>query len=149
MASRNIRHTLTVLGLARGLSDSLVAIYLERKQNKTALELLERIRVRCNAAFDMWPDRLNAKEIKNINKRMSVLEGHILGVGQPPAVLTAMALALLSDLHDNVSGKKRERVRELIRAYNRLNHYFDRRLDKFEYYDTAAAAVDKLYSIPA
>lgn len=145
MASKATRKALLALGIAHGVTDSIEASYREAgRQSKTVDQMLERIRYTCQRGFNLWPERLNQKELNRISKEMDVLEGTIIGSETTFPVLTSTALALLSDLRGKANKDKRDVLDRLLSLYWQMHKYFDRRLDKWGAYDTAKNAVNRL-----
>jgi len=150
MASKATRKALLTLGIAHGITDSIEAAYAEAgRQSKTIDKFIERIRYTCQRGFDLWPDRLDKKELSKISKQMEVLEGSVIGSETTFPVLTSTALALLSDLRDRANSDKQQVLDRLLSLYWQMHRYYDRRLDKWEDYDTARDAAKKVSEVMA
>lgn len=144
MASKNVRHALTIIGLAHGLADSIEQSYSDGAP-KTVRSMTDSVRARCHECFNLWPDKLDKREIKRINDRMNVLDIVVREAHGSAAAYTSMALALLSDLHDVVGTRKRQAISRLLSVCQRLHRYYDRRLDRWQDYDAARDAVMAMY----
>ncbi len=139
MASRSTRHALTCIGLAHGIADSIEQSYPDPP--RTVRAHVDRIRSRCMDCFALWPDPLERRELNAISGRMEALEHTIIDGRTDVAVMTSVALALLSDLHDVVRPGKRSAIAHLLSACQQTHRYYDRRLDKWAAYDAARDAV--------
>jgi len=151
MASKNIRHAYTVIGLAHGIADNLELAHKGRPRNKTVINFVRQTRERCQDCFNLWPDRITPEEKAKIEARMQVIEDIATTDNKHDvSVLTSLALGLLNDLHDQMTKpKKQETLNRLMTTYNRMHRHWDRHLDKWTAYDLANHAIKKINEIPA
>jgi hypothetical protein len=149
MASKSTRHAITVISTAQGVTQSIADSY-PAGPPKTVNAMLSRIKKACGKCFDQWPEKIDAKDIKRIRKRIDAMEAVIAPGEKSEAVLLSSAIImLLLDLRDRVHSEKRAAIDSLIAAYNRLNRYYDRRLDHWQAYHKAKQGVERLYSVEA
>ena len=149
---------IAILGAIHGIADVIAGAYHQVEKNKTMMDYITQARARCQECLDHFPGQLDRRQIERIRASLQAMENEVAGKASA-ATLTAMALALLSDVRDEVEqipeGKyNRRRKSERLRAIDRLHttfrqmhRHFDRRLDRWGDYDAAARAVDKLYGV--
>lgn len=147
---------IAILGATHGIADVIAGAYQQVDRNKTMMEYVEKARSRCQECLDHFPGQLDRRQIERIRASLQAMEREVAGQASA-ATLTAMALALLSDVRDEVEqipeGKynrrrKAERLRAIDRlhtTYKQMHRHFDRKLNRWVDYDAAARAVDKLY----
>ena len=147
---------IAILGATHGIADVIAGAYQQVEKNKTMMEYITQARARCQECLDHFPGALDRRQIERIRASLQAMEKEVADKASA-ATLTAMALALLSDVRDEVEripeGKyNRRRKAERLRAIDRLHttfrqmhRHFDRRLDRWEDYDVANRAVQKLY----
>ena len=143
-ASRGTRRAITTLGFAHGVTSSFLAAYEEAgKRSKTLEGFVERIRSICAEGFELWPERLNERQLKKVHQLMEHLEGGVVGTETEFPVLTSVVLGLIEDLRkENLKPKRRAMLVRLESVYRQLHRHYDRRLDKFDAYDKAKEAVN-------
>jgi len=143
-AGAGARKSLAVIGLAHGVADSIEKSY-HGNPPKTIKQMVDNVRARCQECFDAWPEQLSKKDIKRINDGMKVTDIVLERSAGSAAAFTSMALALLSDLYDELKDpKKSDCVLGLMGAMKRLHRNYDRKLNRWNDYDAANAAVKAL-----
>ena len=145
-AGAGARKSLAVIGLAHGVADSIERSYGDNVP-KTVKQMVENVRAQCQSCFDAWSEHLSTKDIKRIDAGMKVTDIVLERSAGSAAAFTSMALALLSDLYDELKDpKKWVCVSGLMRAMQKLHRNYDRKLNRWNDYDAANAAVKALNS---
>lgn len=141
-AGAGARKSLAIISLTNG-----IAISIETHLGDQVKAMTDDICMHCKHCFDAWDDTLSKENIQQIDKCLQATESVVIQAGSGTAALTSLALAILSDLYDEIkkSKKKRYYVSNLLESVTRLHYAFDQDLDHWQDYDAASLAVKELH----
>jgi hypothetical protein len=139
MASKSFRNVLSVIALANGIA----LVIKQATQAKTPNSLADALDRECDQAFHCWPGSLEKGEIDKIYSQLAAFEQSSIPEHGRPELLTSIALGLIDNLTSIIKDPvKRAALARVETALEKVHHYYDRRLDKFETYETANRCIE-------
>lgn len=135
------RNTTAVLATCEGLVITLEANYRNKTRKKVITRHLEGLQEATDNARNHWgiANAISAADILRVQRHITGWESRVIPSRGHPTLVTSSLLALLDDLSQNLTGRRKELIDKIIAAVTRIHKYYDPR---FEYDDTADAALE-------
>ena len=138
--------------MTHGIALRISAAYHHRPGCKDIKRRLEKLDEACTAAFELWKDQIDHRTMLKMTTDFLRIDEACLkpdnGKTMETAVLTSMALGMLSDVLDHV--KEPHRVEALLWVHDsmaRVHRYFDSRLDRHAHYERATEGIDAWHRV--
>ncbi len=144
MSSRSFRAIVATLSLTEGCAVLCWEHHQFRPRNKTIRAITGRVVSACSAAHKLWPEKLTLSEAEKLGSVMADAErAAFTGEREDIVTYISLSLGLISDTLDRISEPRRkEALEEVHAAMLALHRYFDKRLNQWEQYKRASAAIE-------